>query len=108
MVILWATAGPRQFSVTEGSGAIPPSREDAMREYQPLSSESLLAIEHPRCPGCRRSRMVLCAVEPGPPGFDSRTFECQKCGHVHAMTVSRDPMASSLHGWLAGELKPPT
>jgi hypothetical protein len=42
------------------------------------------------------------------PGFDTRTFECQKCGHVHTMTVSRDPMAASLHGWLTGELKAPT
>jgi hypothetical protein len=79
-----------------------------MREYQPLSSAHRLAMEHPSCPGCRRSRMVLCAVEPGPSGFDTRTFECQKCGHVHTMTVSRDPLATSLHGRLAGELKPPT
>jgi hypothetical protein len=79
----------------EEPGVIPPSQERAMREYQPLSSAHLLAIQHPRCPGCRRSRMVLCAIEPGPPGFDTRTFECQKCGHVHSMTVERDPMASS-------------
>ena len=79
-----------------------------MLEYQPLASAHLLAIQHPNCPGCRRSRMVLCVVEPGSPGFDTRTFECQKCGHVHTMTVSRDPMASSLQGWLAGELKAPT
>jgi transcription elongation factor Elf1 len=66
-----------------------------MREYHPLSSAHDLAMDHPSCPGCRRSRMVLCAVEPGSSGFDTRTFECQKCGHVHTMTVSRDPMAGS-------------
>jgi hypothetical protein len=52
--------------------------------------------------------MVLCAVEPGSSGFDTHTFECQKCGHLHTMAVLRDPMASRHHGWLAGELKPPT
>jgi hypothetical protein len=52
--------------------------------------------------------MLLSEVVPGPNGFDYRTFECQKCGHVHAMSVSQDPMQSGMRGWLAGELKPPT
>jgi transcription elongation factor Elf1 len=52
--------------------------------------------------------MLLSEVTPGPNGYDYRTFECQKCGHVHAVSVSQDPMQSEMCGWLAGELKPPT
>jgi hypothetical protein len=77
-------------------------------EYRHLSSARLLEIEHPRCLGCLRSRMVLCAIAPGPPGFDIRTFECPKCGHVHILSASHEPMASRLHDWLTSELKAPT
>jgi hypothetical protein len=52
--------------------------------------------------------MLLSKLEAGPPGFDYRTFECQKCGRVHTTLVSSDPMTSGISGWLAGELKPPT
>jgi hypothetical protein len=77
-------------------------------EYQPLSSVHLPEIKHPRCLGCLRSRMVLCAVAPGPSGFDIRTFECQKCGHVHMLSASQEPMASGIHGWPTSELNAPT
>src|SRR6266699_142393 len=43
---------------------------------------SLLPIERPRCPKCQ-SRMMLARIEPSPDGSDLRTFECQKCEHVH-------------------------
>jgi hypothetical protein len=44
-------------------------------------------------------------IAPGLSGFDSRTFECGKCDHVHAATVDIDPMNSKLiGGWLTGEL----
>ena len=108
MVILWRNRRPTAIFGDGESGSDPPFAGKRYARISPLSSAHLLAIEHPRCPGCRRSRMVLCAVEPGPSGFDTRTFEYQKCGHVHTMTVSQDPMASSLHGWLTGELKPST
>jgi hypothetical protein len=52
--------------------------------------------------------MLLSKLEAGPSGFDHRTFECQKCGRVHRVAVSRDPMTSDLLGWLASELRPPT
>jgi hypothetical protein len=81
---------------------------NAMHEYQSLASTHLSTIERPHCPKCVRTRMLLSEVVPGPNGFDYRTFECQKCGHVHAMSVSQDPMQSDMRGWLAGELKPPT
>jgi RNase P subunit RPR2 len=79
----------------------------AMPQYQPISATHLSNIERPHCPKCE-TRMLLSEVTPGPNGFDYRTFECQKCGHVHAVSVSHDPMQSDMRGWLAGELKPPT
>jgi hypothetical protein len=79
-----------------------------MPEYQPVSSVELSAIERPRCPTCDLNRMLLSKLEVGPSGFDYRTFECQKCGRLETMTVSSDPMQAGVHGWLAGELKPPT
>ena len=79
-----------------------------MPEYQPVSSVHLSAIERPGCPACNRNRMLLSKLDAGPPGFDYRTFECQKCGRLETITVSNDPMEAGVHGWLAGELKPPT
>jgi hypothetical protein len=78
-----------------------------MPEYRPVSSAQIAAIERPRCPDCRQNRMLLSKLEAGPSGFDYRTFECQKCGRVETVVVSRDPMQSDVRGWLAGELKPP-
>jgi len=79
-----------------------------MPEYQPVSSAHVAAIERPRCPSCNQSRMLLSKLEPGPSGYDCRTFECQKCGRVQTALASSDPMASS-RGWVAAsELKPPT
>jgi len=78
-----------------------------MAEYHPVPSTYLSPLERPRCPKCVRARMLLSKVETGPSGFDRRTFECQKCGHVHAL-ISSDPMKSSLSaGWLSGELNSP-
>ena len=77
-----------------------------MVQYQPPSP--LSAIERPRCPACDRSRMKLSEVLLGPAGFDVRTFECQKCGHIRKMVISNDPMNSDVRGWLNSELKSPT
>jgi hypothetical protein len=79
-----------------------------MPEFQPAPSAHISAIERPRCPQCRQNRMLLSKLEAGPPGFDKRTFECQKCGRVETTVASRDPITSGMRGWLAGELKPPT
>jgi hypothetical protein len=79
-----------------------------MSEYKPVSPVDLSALERPRCPKCQQNRMLLSKLEPGPSGFDYRTFECQKCGRVQTTVVSSDPLKSAVHGWLAGELKPPT
>jgi hypothetical protein len=51
--------------------------------------------------------MILSRVEPRPSGSDLRTFECQKCGRVQKLIVSKDPMNVSLRGWLNSDLKPP-
>jgi hypothetical protein len=52
--------------------------------------------------------MLLSKLEAGSSGSHRRTFECQKCGHIHKMVVSKDPMTSDLLGWLSSELRPPT
>jgi transcription elongation factor Elf1 len=78
-----------------------------MPEYQPVCSAHLSAIERPRCPACGHHRMLLSKLETGPSGFDHRTFECQKCGHVATTAVSHDPVASDARGWLDSELRPP-
>jgi hypothetical protein len=76
----------------------PIKRECLMPEFQPVSSAQVSAIERPRCPQCQHDRMLLSKLEAGPSGFDYRTFECQKCGCVETMAVSRDPMTSDLLG----------
>jgi hypothetical protein len=95
-----AVIGDREFGNARMQGK-------AMPQYQPIAATHLSNIERPRCPKCE-TRMLLSEVAPGPDGFDYRTFECQKCGQVHAISVSQDPMQSETRGWLAGELKPPT
>ena len=62
-----------------------------MPEYQPVSSVHLSAIERPGCPACNHNRMLLSKLDAGPPGFDHRTFECQKCGRVETTVVASDP-----------------
>jgi hypothetical protein len=52
--------------------------------------------------------MLLSKLEMGPSGVDYRTFECQKCGRVDTVAVSRDPMTPVMRGWLASGLRPPT
>ena len=79
-----------------------------MPEYQPVSSTEICAIERPRCPNCRRNRMLLSKLEQGPAGFDYRSFECQKCGRIQTTVAERDPLTSDARGWLVSELKPPT
>jgi hypothetical protein len=90
------------------TGHAPISAGCVMPEYQPVSSVHLSAIERPACPACNRNRMLLSKLEAGPPGFDYRTFECQKCGRVETTVVASGPMTPVMRGWLAGELKPPT
>lgn len=78
-------------------------RGAGMPEYQPVSSPLISAVERPRCPNCRQSRMLLSKLEAG-----HLRFECQTCGRVETTVVESDPMTSGALGWLGGELKPPT
>jgi hypothetical protein len=97
------------FAVSvERFGNVPFNAGYVMPEHQPVSSARIAAIERPGCAKCNHHRMLLAKLEPGPPGFEYRTFECQKCGGLHTTVVASDPMTSETRGWLAGELKPPT
>jgi hypothetical protein len=78
-----------------------------MSKFQPTSPAGLSVIERPRCPACDQAQMNLFMIEPGPHGFDHRTFECQNCGSVRMMIISSDPMNANVRGWLAGELRSP-
>jgi hypothetical protein len=89
-------------------GNAPKSTRCVMPEFQPVPSAHISAIERPSCPKCHQNRMLLSKLEAGPSGFDYRTFECRKCGRIHTVVVSNDPMTSDMLGWLAGELRPPT
>jgi hypothetical protein len=100
------TVGSLEFGHESGNALI--SMRVVMPEYQPVSSAHISAIERPGCPNCHQNRMLLSKLEAGPPGFDYRTFECQRCGRVHTTVISGDPMTSEMRGWLASELKPPT
>jgi hypothetical protein len=73
-----------------------------MPVFQSIPSTYFCAVERPRCPKCHQPHMRLSKLEVGPAGFDYRIFECHKCGRVHIMIVSSDPMESDLHGWLGG------
>jgi hypothetical protein len=81
-----AVIGDREFGNAPAA-----CRGSAMPQYQPIAATHLSNIERPRCAKCQ-TRMLLSEVTSGPNGFDYRTFECQKCGHVHAISVSQDPM----------------
>jgi hypothetical protein len=78
--------------------AILAKKERDMSEYRPVPSTYLSLLERPRCPACVQARMLLSKVEPGPPGSNRRTFECQKCGHVHTMVISSNPIKSEVTG----------
>lgn len=78
-----------------------------MPEFEPVSSPLVAAILRPGCPKCREHHMLLSKLEPGPSGCVSRSFECQRCGHVVTTLVSGDPLTSKALGWIASELRPP-
>ena len=80
-------------------------KEHDVSEYRPVPSTYLSRPERPRCPACVQARMLLSKIEPGPSGFDRRTFKCRKCGHVHMMVISSDPIKSEVIGqpfWAPG------
>jgi hypothetical protein len=67
------------------------------------SDPELLPIGRPRCPACSM-RMLTVDVAAGPEGFEHRTFECLRCGHVEKKIVTCDPLKPDAVGWLTGDL----
>lgn len=53
----------------------------------------LLPAQRPRCPKCPM-RMVSTAVTDAAEGFEDRTFECMRCGHVETRQMVADPLVS--------------
>jgi hypothetical protein len=53
-------------------------------------------------------RMLTVDIQPGPEGFEHRTFECLKCGHSEKKILACDPLHSNAVDWLADELGRPT
>jgi transposase-like protein len=52
-----------------------------------LASSSLRRIyDHPNCPICGK-QTSLARVEPAERGFDTRSFNCAKCGNELNLTV---------------------
>jgi hypothetical protein len=51
--------------------------------------------------------MITVAVSEAQPGFEQRTFECLKCGHVETRQLASDPLHSGAGGWTNGQLRPP-
>ena len=98
---------PVKFQFAEVGNVLKLTRS-IMPEFQPVASAHVSAIKRPKCPKCQQNRMLLSKLEAGSSGFDHRTFECQKCGGIHRVVASRDPMTSDLLGWLASRLRPPT
>jgi DNA-directed RNA polymerase subunit M/transcription elongation factor TFIIS len=88
------------------SGSLKSTRS-IMPEFQPVAPAHVSAIERPKCPNCHQNRMLLSKLEAGLSGSDYRTFECQKCGRIHRVVVSNDPLTSEMVGWLGSELRPP-
>ncbi|SDO09206.1 hypothetical protein SAMN05444050_3196 [Afipia sp. GAS231] len=67
----------------------------------------LLPTHRPRCPGCQM-RMVSTAVTDVAEGFEDRTFECRKCGHVETRRMLATPLLSpAAVAWTDISLKPP-
>jgi hypothetical protein len=74
-----------------------------MTDY--LAAIPLLAIQSLRCTKCR-TRMMPAHISPGPTGFELRTFDCAKCGHVEKIVIALDATKSGDVGWFVDEPQP--
>ena len=64
------------------------------------------ALERPRCPRCG-VRMAFAGVAPGSSEeFETRKFECSKCGTAKDCQVAKDPIQDAMK-WLNSALQPP-
>jgi hypothetical protein len=64
---------------------------------------SMLPVRRPTCPHCG-VRMAAISAAAGPEGFESYTFECNRCGLRDVKIAASDPMKSDAIGWVSGEL----
>src|SRR5580698_1986922 len=76
-----------------------------MPNAKPPPSSYFSDIDWPRCPKCHEPRMRYSKTEAGPPSFEYRIFDCQKCHRTHTMIISRDPRESNVRGWLSGRTR---
>lgn len=76
-----------------------------MPDKSQSSGPSGVTIKRPLCPQCQQS-MSLARIEPGPPGYAKRFFECTNCKIVERVVVQVDPTKAAL-GWIDSDLKPP-
>jgi transposase-like protein len=53
-----------------------------MAKYRPTTPHSN-AIIRPQCPKCK-NRMDLFGIEAESFGYETQSFSCPKCNHVHA------------------------
>jgi hypothetical protein len=52
-------------------------------------------------------RMISIAVTAAAEGFEDRTFECRKCGHIETRQMVADPLISpAAVTWTNASLKP--
>jgi hypothetical protein len=69
----------------------------------------MITLRRPPSPK-RQTTTTLASMDPGPSGFDFRTFECPKCDYDHQTAAELvDPMKSrETNSWLMGQLRAPT
>jgi hypothetical protein len=69
----------------------------------------MITLHRPPSPKHQTTTM-LASMDPGPSGFDIRTFECFERDYDHQIAVDLvDPMKSrQTNGWLMGQLRAPT
>jgi hypothetical protein len=48
--------------------------------------------------------MTAMFVSDEPNGFESRAFECSKCGHSETTKLALHALKTGASGWLSGEL----
>jgi hypothetical protein len=82
-----AGPGPWLIPVTESAACSRPTQGKHMPSAQPDPLFSVAEIGVIPCAKCRKP-MRVSSIEPTGPGFDVRTFECEKCNHTVKFAVS--------------------
>jgi hypothetical protein len=64
---------------------------------------SILPVRRPTCSRCN-VKMAAISAAAGPEGFETYTFECNRCGLRDVKIIACDPLKSDAIGWASGEL----